>query len=40
MEKLSGFFGDIELTKERWAHITRFHPEVRPYRKYFFVPES
>ena len=35
MEKFSGFFGDVELTKERWAHIIQFHPEVRRCRKYF-----
>ncbi len=32
MRYRDAFGGIIELTEERWKHITKEHPEVRPYR--------
>ena len=33
MEMFASVFGHVELTVERWNHITTFHPEVRTHRK-------
>ena len=35
MERFDSPFGPVELTPERFAHITDFHPEVKKLKKYF-----
>jgi len=35
MESFRCQFGEVELTDERETHIFQFHPDIRPYRKYF-----
>jgi len=31
MKRFTSKFGTVELTDERWRHITQFHPEVARY---------